>query len=140
MPYVEHIASGPSDVGVANSAFWNELCGSTLARRLGIKDASPASLKLFDDWYFDFYPYLLPLVNAAGIPGRRVLEVGLGYGSLSQKIAEAGAVYTGLDIAAGPVDMVNHRLQQQGLVGRAIPGSVLRCPFPDQSFDIAVAI
>jgi ubiquinone/menaquinone biosynthesis C-methylase UbiE len=124
----------------ANSQFWNELCGSTLARTLGIKDSSPASLKLFDDWYFAFYPYLLPFVNDANVPGKRLLEVGLGYGSLSQKMAEAGAVYTGLDIAAGPVDMVNHRLRQQGLAGRAVQGSVLECPFPDQSFDIAVAI
>jgi ubiquinone/menaquinone biosynthesis C-methylase UbiE len=123
-----------------NSEFWNELCGSSLARTLGIRDSSAASLELFDDWYFDFYPYLLPFVNAVSIPGKRVLEVGLGYGSLSQKIAEGGAVYSGLDIAAGPVDMVNHRLQQQGLAGRAVQGSVLECPFPDQSFDVAVAI
>ena len=125
---------------VANSLFWNELCGSALARTLGIKDSSPDSLKRFDDWYFDFYPYLLPFVNVAHIGGQRVLEVGLGYGSLSQKIAEAGAIYTELDIAAGPVGMVNHRLAQRGLPGCAVRGSVLECPFPDQSFDVAIAI
>jgi SAM-dependent methyltransferase len=129
-----------SHVDGSNSEFWNELCGSTLARALGVKDSSATSLKRFDDWYFDFYPYLLPFVNAAGLGGKRALEVGLGYGSLSQKIAEAGANYTGLDIAAGPVAMVNHRLRQQGLPGQAVQGSVLECPFPDQSFDVAVAI
>ena len=124
----------------SNSEFWNELCGTTLARALGVKDSSATSLKRFDDWYFDFYPYLLPFVSAAGLAGKRALEVGLGYGSLSQKMAEAGATYTGLDIAAGPVAMVNHRLGQQGLPGQAVQGSVLECPFPDHSFDVAVAI
>jgi len=124
----------------SNSEFWNELCGSALARALGVRDSSAASLKRFDDWYFDYYPYLLPFVSAAGIEGKRALEVGLGYGSLSQKIAQAGANYTGLDIAAGPVAMVNYRLRQQGLPGEAVQGSVLECPFPDQSFDVAVAI
>jgi hypothetical protein len=41
-----------------NSEFWDELCGSGLARYLGISDSSPESLKKFDDWYFNFYPYL----------------------------------------------------------------------------------
>jgi len=129
-----------SPIDRSNSEFWNELCGSASARALGVEDSSPQSLKRFDDWYFDFYPYLLPFVNAAGLGGKRVLEVGLGYGSLSQKMAEADANYTGLDIAAGPVVMVNHRLRQQGLPGQAVQGSVLECPFPDQSFDVAVAI
>lgn len=144
------LSAGPDDgrgedatsslVDTSNSEFWNELCGSQLARTLGVTDSSIPSLKRFDDWYFDFYPYLLPFVNAAGLKGRRVLEVGLGYGSLSQKVAEFGATYTGLDIAAGPVGMVNHRLVQSGLPGKAGQGSVLECPFPDQSFDVAVAI
>ena len=138
----EYAKSARSDSSIdhSNSSFWNELCGSALARVLGITDASPQSLKRFDDWYFGFYPYLLPFVNASGLAGRRALEVGLGYGSLSQKVAEAGADYTGLDIAAGPVAMVNHRLRQRGLPGRAVEGSVLKCPFPDQSFDVAIAI
>jgi ubiquinone/menaquinone biosynthesis C-methylase UbiE len=137
-PQIEH-AQAISTPSFSNSLFWNELCGSGLAQTLGIKDSSPASLKRFDDWYFDFYPYLLPFVNG-DITGERVLEVGLGYGSLSQKIAEAGAIYTGLDIAAGPVGMVNHRLAQCGLPGHAVQGSVLECPFTNQSFDVAIAI
>ena len=134
----ESSSSTPSVDG--NSEFWNELCGSSLARTLGIVDASPKSLARFDDWYFDFYPYLLPFVDLEACKGKRTLEVGLGYGSLSQELANAGAIYTGLDIAAGPVAMINHRLAQNSLPGRAIQGSVLECPFPDQCFDVAVAI
>ncbi len=124
----------------ANSEFWNELCGSHLARVLGVRDASVESLAKFDGWYFDFYPYLLPFVDLKACKGKRILEVGLGYASLSQELAAAGGIYTGLDIAPGPVMMVNHRLAQHGLPGRAVQGSVLDCPFPDQSFDRAIAI
>ena len=46
------------EIDQANMAFWDELCGSTDAQSLGITDSSPQTLKLFDDWYMDFYPYL----------------------------------------------------------------------------------
>jgi SAM-dependent methyltransferase len=121
--------------------FWNELCGTQFAQSIGVMDSSPASLKRFDDWYFMFYPYLPIHIPFDEMKGRRVLEVGLGYGTVSQRIAEAGAAYCGLDIAANPVAMVNHRLEQAGLPGTAQQGSILAAPpFPDGSFDIVVAI
>lgn len=123
-----------------NRAFWDELCGTQLARQLGVTDSQPSSLKKFDDWYMDFYPYLKRHVPFADLKGCKVMEVGLGYGTISQKIAEAGADYCGLDIAAGPVQMVNHRLRQIGLPGKAVQGSVLACPFSDNEFDWVVAI
>jgi ubiquinone/menaquinone biosynthesis C-methylase UbiE len=123
-----------------NSKFWDELCGTQLATQLGIKDSSPESLAKFDKWYMDFYPYLNRHVPFGQMKGKKVLEVGLGYGTLSQKLAEAGADYRGLDIAGGPVHMVNHRMAQSGLSGKAVQGSMLECPFPDREFDWVVAI
>jgi hypothetical protein len=41
-----------------NIASWNELCGTGLAKTLGITDNSLESLKRFDAWYFDFDSYL----------------------------------------------------------------------------------
>jgi len=129
-----------AEIDAQNAAFWDTLCGTGLAQTLGITDGSPASLKKFDDWYLDYYPYLLRHVPVHAMRGSDVLEIGLGYGTLSQKIAEAGARYSGLDIAAGPVQMVNARLAQRGLAGRAVRGSMLECPFPDASFDCVVSI
>ena len=97
-------------------------------------------MKRFDDWYLAYYPYLASHIPFAAMTGRDVLEIGLGYGTVSQKIAEGGARYCGLDIACGPVDMVNHRLRQAGLPGEAKQGSVLAAPFPDESFDYVVSI
>jgi 2-polyprenyl-3-methyl-5-hydroxy-6-metoxy-1,4-benzoquinol methylase len=127
-------------IEAANIAYWNELCGTRLATSLGVTDASPESLRKFDTWFFDFYPYLLQHVTLADLAGRNVLEIGLGYGSLSQKLAEGGARFTGLDIAPGPVEMVRHRLRQAHLPGDAKQGSILAAPFPDQSFDAVISI
>ena len=129
-----------SAIDERNRTFWDELCGSHLARQLGVTDSSPESLAKFDKWYFDFYPYLYKHIPFQDMRGKRVLEVGLGYGTVSQKIAEAGAIYSGLDIAAGPVAMVNSRMMQNKLNGKAVQGSVLECPFPDNEFDWVVAI
>lgn len=129
-----------SDIDRQNAAFWNELCGSHAARMLEITGNDTLSLKRFDDWFFDFYPYVDRHVPFANLRGMDVLEIGLGYGSLSQRLAEAGANFTGLDISPGPVAGVNHRIQQSGLAGRAIEGSILDAPFPDASFDFIVSI
>lgn len=127
-------------VSEENALFWDELCGSQLAQYLGISDSTPESLKRFDEWYFDFYPYLERHIEFSLLNGQRVLEVGLGYGTVSQKIAEAGAIYAGLDIAAGPVNMANHRLLQNRLNGLAIQGNILEPPFKRGSFDVIIAI
>lgn len=123
-----------------NAEFWNELCGSQLANYLGITDSSPESLKKFDDWYFDFYPYLFDHIPFSNMKGRKVLETGLGYGTVAQRLAESGADYTGLDIAQGPVSMVNQRLAQNNLPGSAVQGSILEPQLPVASFDYVIAI
>jgi SAM-dependent methyltransferase len=128
------------DVNARNIEFWNDLCGAWIAKALGINDASSDSLRKFDEWFFGHYPYLGDCVPFAEMRGRRVLEVGLGYGTVSQRLAENGADYVGLDIAAGPVEMVNHRLRQIGHPGKALQGSILDAPFADASFDCVVAI
>lgn len=125
---------------LANASFWDEMCGSQLARSLGITDHSPASLKRFDDWYFGFYPYLERHIPFHAMRDRDVLEVGLGYGTVAQRLVECGARYQGLDVAAGPVAMVNHRLQANGFPGSAKQGSVLDAPFESATFDYVVAI
>ncbi|MCB1436631.1 MAG: class I SAM-dependent methyltransferase [Rhodobiaceae bacterium] len=132
--------AGQARIDEANSAFWNELCGSQLARFLGITDDSPESLRRFDDWYMEFYPYLDTHIPFQSFGGKRVLEVGLGYGTVAQRIAGHGAIYSGLDIAAGPVDMANRRIAGIKAKGTAVKGSILQAPFPDATFDYVVAI
>jgi SAM-dependent methyltransferase len=124
----------------ANALFWNELCGTQMARDLGIHDRSPESLRRFDAAYLDFYPYLRRYVRPEARAGHRVVEIGLGYGTVGQKIAEAGANYLGLDVARGPVEMMSYRLQTSGLRGRAARADVLSCPVATGSVDCVVSI
>ncbi len=123
-----------------NAQFWDKLCGTHHAKQLGIKDHSPESLARFDAWFFDYYPYLLPFLPMDGLATKDVLEIGLGYGSLSQRLAAAGCRFHGLDIAAGPVAMAAQRLEQMGLRGDVRQGSILAPPFQPGSFDWIVSI
>jgi SAM-dependent methyltransferase len=123
-----------------NSTFWDELCGSHLAKTIGITDASPRSLRRFDNWFLSYYPYVFLHIPYEDLRDKDVLEVGLGYGTISQLLAEGGANYIGLDIANGPVQMVRRRLCQANLPGDAKQGSILNAPFPDASFDWIISI
>jgi len=125
-----------------NTEFWNELCGSQLARSLGITDHTPESLRRFDDAYLALYPYLTPYVTREDLAAKQVLEIGLGYGTLGQYLAARGCRYHGLDVAPAPVAIMRHRLT---LVGqdpgdRIRQGSALSIPYADASFDYVYSI
>jgi SAM-dependent methyltransferase len=130
------------EVSRRNEAFWDELCGTWLARDLGLVGRDRETLAAYDAAYFAFYPYLTGYLDRFELAGRRVLEVGLGYGTLGQEIARRGAEYSGLDIGAGPVGMMRHRLLMLGQPAedRILQGSALEMPFADGSFDIVYSI
>src|SRR5438552_756580 len=130
------------DIDTKNANFWNELCGSGLARSLGITEDTPDSLQRFDDAYMTMYPYLAPYVTDENLSGKKVLEIGLGYGTLGQFIAARGCHYYGLDIAAAPVAMMRYRLALlcQDDEDRVQQGSALEIPHPDASFDYVYSI
>jgi SAM-dependent methyltransferase len=129
-----------ADADAKNAAFWDELCGSSLARSLGITDDSPESLRRFDEAYMALYPYLPAYVG--DVASKTVLEIGLGYGTLGQRIARGGCRYHGVDIAPGPVAMMRHRLRLLGEDpgDRIRQGSALALPYPDASFDRVYSI
>lgn len=119
-----------------NAAFWDELCGSGLARQLGITDASPHNLQRFDEAYMALYPYLQRYIPNERFNGKKVLEIGLGYGTFGELLASRGADYHGLDIAPGSVAMMEERLRRLGknLDGRVLQASALELPFEDARF------
>lgn len=123
-----------------NQDYWNELCGSSLAKHLGIDDASPDNLAKFDNYYMDYYPYLKKHLPLNDVFGKKVLDVGLGYGTVAELLASQGANYHGLDIAKNAVEMSRHRLKQNDLQGEIRIGSMLECPFPDNYFDYVISI
>ena len=131
-----------AQIDSANAAFWDELCGTAFAREVGVTGSDPESIARFDRAYFGFYPYL-PGYAPADLSGQRTLEIGLGYGSLGQLLAERSADYNGLDIALGPVAMMRERLERLGVERaseRVLQGSALEIPHPDASFDRVFSI
>jgi SAM-dependent methyltransferase len=131
-----------SETDTRNAAFWNELCGSGLARSIGIDDRTTESLRKFDEAYMAMYPYLARYVTAESLPGKKTLEIGLGYGTLGQLITSRGSQYHGLDIADGPVEMMRYRLALLGkeAAARVQTGSALDIPYPDGTFDYVYSI
>jgi SAM-dependent methyltransferase len=126
-----------------NAAFWDELCGSIMAQSIGVTDHSPESLRRFDAAYMDFYPYLARQLRSPITAGEPLLEIGLGFGTVSQRLAEAGFDYHGLDIAAGPVEIVRERLRRLGVDDaeqRVVSGSALAIPHADGAFGHLVTI
>ena len=127
-------------IGSLNSEFWNELCGTNIATTLGLTDGSPKSLELFDEWFFSFYPYLKPFLDKVLIGQDKILEVGLGYGSVSSYLASNKLSYSGMDIAPVAAAMCNSRLDRIQGDHKSIEGDALNAPFSDSHFDAVVAI
>lgn len=132
-----------ADVGLdeRNARFWDMLCGWSMARAIGITGDEREDLLRFDQAYLAYYPYLAGYVDAS-LAGRRVLEVGLGFGTLGQLLAERASEYHGVDIAAEPVSLMRRRLEMSGLgdPDRIVQASALALPFEDASFDDVFSI
>lgn len=131
-----------SSIDRQNRTFWDELCGTRLARTLGITEITPATVARFDDAYMAHYPYLAKYLEELPVEGRKVLEIGLGFGTVGQILAERGARYHGADIAAGPVAMLRDRLRWLGRPddGAIVQASALELPWPDATFDLVLSI
>lgn len=131
-----------ASIDQGNARFWDELCGSTLARHLGVEDASAESLARFDEAYLGLYPYLSAYLPDGRLAGAHVLEIGLGYGTLSGQLIARGAFFHGVDIARGPVEMARHRLRLAGQDAddRVVQASALALPHPDAAFDFVYSI
>lgn len=69
-------------------------------------------------------------------PASTLLDVGCGTGHFSRRFAAFGLQVTGLDPDAGAIDFAR---QQDGPIAY-LKGSAERLPFPDASFDYAVAV
>lgn len=125
-----------------NAQFWNELCGTGLAQSIGITEITPETLKKFDQAYMDIYPYLAEYVTAENLRRKKVLEIGLGFGTLGQFLCSQGCDYHGLDIAEGPVAMMIARLQFLGEQpnDHIRVGSALEIPYENESFDYVYSI
>jgi SAM-dependent methyltransferase len=76
-------------------------------------------------------------LNALGVSGKRVLEIGLGEGAESEGLIRRGARWTGLDLTAESARRVATRLRLKGLGHAGIwRGSATEIPARDSAFDL----
>jgi SAM-dependent methyltransferase len=136
------VAATDSTADRKNAEYWDMLCGWALAQDVELTGDEVEDLRRFDAAYLDYYPYLLDYIDPPALRDKDVLEIGLGYGTLSQLLALAGARYVGLDVAQEPVALLERRIASLGdrVTGRAIRGSALALPLEDESFDYVYSI
>lgn len=127
-----------ADVSLANSEYWNQLCGSRAAMKLGISAGDPKDVEKFDDWFFYFYPYLHDqrYIPWESLPETRVLEVGLGYGSTTRRLAKHCDHLVCMDIAPGAVRFASATTEDTS----PMLASALELPLCDNSMDYVVSI
>jgi SAM-dependent methyltransferase len=76
-------------------------------------------------------------LDALGVSGLRVLEIGLGQGADSESLIRRGARWSGVDLTGESVERVRTRLTLRDLPFDDLKqGSVLDLPFEDNSFDM----
>lgn len=125
-----------------NAEFWSELCGSSLALSLGISEINIENLNRFDIEYMKIYPYLHKYIDPSILKEKKILEIGLGYGTIGQKLSSIGGEYFGIDISEGPVKMMKYRVSYNNIGNpeNIQIGSALNLPFEDQTFDFVYSI
>ena len=125
-----------------NSEFWDEPCGVKFAGERGFDIESCKGLDAFDQAYFEFYPYLKKYLDELIPNKRKVLEVGLGLGTVSRYLATRIVDFDGVDISKGPCNFVAKSLKERKLQGSIHCASVLDMPLiiTQNKYDLIVAI
>lgn len=76
----------------------------------------------------------------APLEGRRILDAGCGDGGYAISATERGALATGADLSADMLAVARERRAARGVTVDWRQGDVMALPFPDASFDLAMAI
>ena len=77
-------------------------------------------------------PVYEDVLRRVGVSGRRVLDVGCGAGTFLRLCADRGAEVSGLDAAAGMLEVARQRVPEADLQ----LGDLQRLPYPDAVFDV----
>jgi SAM-dependent methyltransferase len=100
---------------------------------------SPGFFADLDQYHFEKLHHLLRLVPFDEYRGKRVLDVGCGAGTDLVRFARAGAIVTGVDIAASAIALARQNVAQQGLDADLREADGEHLPFADDTFDLVFA-
>lgn len=91
----------------------------------------------YDNFKYKQEPHILDELRQLDFKGKRVLEIGVGHGAEAQKMIEAGAKYTGIDISSAAISRVRERFRLFSLPYEEL--KIMKAEdlaFPDNSFDL----
>ncbi len=115
-------------------AFWQ-------ANPCGIKfaDAPPGTRRFYDLVEAHRYTkewHIPEAANFSGTKGLHVLEIGCGVGTDGAQFAEAGAIYTGVDLTDAAVELARKRFEFSNLPGTFQTADAENLPFSKDTFDL----
>jgi SAM-dependent methyltransferase len=91
----------------------------------------------YDRFRYQNERHLPACIDALNVAGKRVLEIGLGEGSESERLIRRGAHWSGVDLTAESVERVRARLTLRNLPYEELrQASVLALPFAEDTFDM----
>jgi ubiquinone/menaquinone biosynthesis C-methylase UbiE len=113
--------------------FWEEEpCGSEHA---GAPEGSPEFFAEVERTRDELDPYIARFADFEGAKGKRVLEIGVGLGTDFIRFVRAGAIATGVDLTEHAVELVQRRLELEGLEAEVRTADAENLPFEGDSFD-----
>ena len=117
-------------------SFWDKNpCGEQLVG--GLSADHEEFFARYDAYRYQKEAHLLECLDRVDWAGKDVLEVGLGQGADAEQIVRRGGRWSGLDLTKEAVARTAMRMKLRGLDHGVIrQGSILRCPFEDDSFDL----
>jgi SAM-dependent methyltransferase len=74
-----------------------------------------------------------------GLPGQRVLDLATGTGLVALRLARAGCVVSGIDVAAGQLEEARAAAREQGLAADFHRAPAEELPFAPRSFELFTA-
>jgi glycosyltransferase involved in cell wall biosynthesis/SAM-dependent methyltransferase len=129
-------AAGESDI----AGFWeshpcgDEMIGGLVER---YREDFSTFFAAYDEARYKLESHIPACLDALGVGGKKVLEIGLGQGAESEQLIRRGARWTGLDLTDESVRRVQIRLELRNLEYDEIwHGSATHIPAADGSFDL----
>lgn len=112
--------------------FWNEAsCGEDLY----LKGFDKQDYLDHSDIRYQLEPEILSFGQFSLFNGKRTLEIGVGLGSDHQKLAEHGAILTGIDLTPRAINHTKRRFELMGLNSELQIADAENLPFDDSFFD-----